>query len=140
MQKVARIFSFLFVFLIACASGEITPVPIEDGDMCSFCKMAISEKQFAAEIVTDDERVLKFDDVGCLLRHRQRAGDNDRPAAIFVTDHDSRQWLKAEAAFFVRSKTVKTPMGSGIVAFSDRSKAENGAVRFEELKPESSSN
>jgi copper chaperone NosL len=125
----------LLSILLACSSGEIKPVPVEDGDMCSFCKMAISEKQFAAEIITDDERVLKFDDVGCLLRYRQKAAGELKPAAIFVSDYDSREWIMAENAFFVKSKTVKSPMGSGIIAYGDRSKAGQDSQKFGELTP-----
>jgi len=132
MRKVFRTGLSLLFLLAACAAGEFTPVPIEEGDMCSFCRMAISEKQFAAEIITDDA-TLKFDDVGCMLRYRQAAADKLDRAAIFVTDLDSRGWLKAEGAFFVRSKTIKTPMGSGIVAFGDRSKAGSDAVTFDAL-------
>lgn len=135
MLKPLKSISFLLVFLIACSSTEIKPVPIENGDMCSFCRMAISEKQFASEIITDDERVLKFDDIGCLLRFRQKASDGLRPAAIFVSDYDSREWVTAEKAFFVKSKTVKTPMGSGIVAYADQSKAGNDSSRLSELTP-----
>ena len=135
MRRAPKVFSFFLVLLIACASGEIKPVPIESSDMCSFCKMAISEKQFAAEIITADEAVLKFDDVGCLLSYRAAAGDKLKAAAIFVTDYETRQWRKAEEAFFARSKTIKTPMGSGIVAYADRSKAGNEGLSFGELKP-----
>jgi copper chaperone NosL len=133
MRKLLRLFLILPVFLAACAAGEIKPEPIEAGDMCSFCKMAISEKRFAAEIITDDERVLKFDDIGCLLRYRQQAGSGLKSAAVYVTDYDSREWLKADAAFFVKSKTIKTPMGSGITAFADRSKAGSESLRFDAL-------
>lgn len=135
MPQPLKISLFLLVFLMACTSGGMSPLPIEDGDMCSFCKMAISQKQFAAEIVTDDERVLKFDDVGCLLHYREQAGASVSNVAIFVTDHESRQWLKAEDAYFTRSKTIKTPMGSGILAFADGSKAGSESMRFQELKP-----
>ena len=133
MRKVPRVFSFLVVLLSACASSEIRPVPIEASDACSFCKMSISQKQFAAEIIAEDEKVLKFDDIGCLLRYRERAGDQLKPAAIFVTDHDSRQWLRAQEAFFVKTE-LKTPMGSGIVAYADKSKAGEGSMKFEDLK------
>lgn len=135
MQRVPRILSFFLVLLVACASGEIKPVPIESSDMCSFCRMAISEKQFAAEIIAADETVLKFDDVGCMLRYRDGSGGKLKAAAIFVTDYDTRQWLKAEDAFFTRSKSVKTPMGSGLIAYADRSKAGADASSFSGLKP-----
>lgn len=124
---------FFLVFAAACASGEVRPVPIENGDMCSFCRMAISEKQFAAEIIAVDETVLKFDDIGCLLRYRKAGGDKLQVAAIYFTDYDTRQWIKADSAVFVRSKNIKTPMGSGILAFADRVKAGSDVVTFDAL-------
>ena len=133
MRKLLKLFLILPIVLAACASGEIKPVPIEAGDMCSFCKMAISEKRFAAEIITDDERVLKFDDVGCLLRYRQQAGNGLKSAAVYVTDYDSREWLKADDAFFVKSGTIKTPMGSSLIAYGDKSKAGSECLRFDAL-------
>jgi copper chaperone NosL len=133
MRKLLRLFLILPIFLAACAAVEIKPEPISDGDMCSFCKMAISEKRFAAEIITEDEEVLKFDDIGCLLRYRQRAGNGLKSAAVYVTDYDSREWLKADDAFFVKSKTIKTPMGSGITAFADQSKAGSESLKFDAL-------
>lgn len=134
MQKPTRLLWLALVLMAACSAGEIKPVPIEDGDMCSSCKMAISEKQFAAEIITEDDAVLKFDDLACLLRYRQGQGDKLKAAAIFVTDYETRQWLKAEDAFFSRSDTVKTPMGGGILAFGDRSKAGSEVLKFVDLK------
>ena len=124
----------ILVVLVACASAEIAPVPLENSDQCSFCRMAISEKQFASQIITEDEQVLKFDDVGCMLRYRKSAGAKLKTAAIFVTDYESRNWVKAEKAAFVRSKTVKTPMASGIIAYTDRSKAGSEAMTFAELE------
>ena len=132
MRRRLKRFLFLLILLPACASG-IQPVPIEASDMCSFCKMAISEKQFAAEIITENEEVLKFDDIGCLLRYRQRVGDQPKAAAIFFVDYETQNWIKAENAFFVKSKTIKTPMGSGIVAFADKAKAGSESLRFDAL-------
>jgi copper chaperone NosL len=133
MRKLLRIFLLAAIFLTSCTSGEIKPVAIESSDMCSFCKMAISEKQFAAEIITTDEKVLKFDDLRCLLKYRQ--ANQIKPAAIFVTDYDSHEWLKAENAFFAKSKTVKTPMGGGILAYSDKTKVGSESMKFDDLKP-----
>lgn len=134
MLRPTKLLWLALVLLAACSAGEIKPVPIEDGDMCSSCKMAISEKQFAAEIITEDEQVLKFDDIACLLRYQKAQGDKLKAAAIFVTDYETRQWLRAEDAFFSRSETVKTPMGGGILAFGDRSKAGSEVLKFADLK------
>lgn len=108
--------------------------------MCSFCRMAISEKRFAAEIITDNEEVFKFDDIGCLLRYRKASADKIKIAAIFVADYETRDWIKADEAFFVRSAAVKTPMSGGILAFADKAKADAEAansktevLRFDKL-------
>lgn len=135
MRKWPRILAFLIFLVAACGTGKIEPVSIEPGDMCSFCRMAISERQFAAEIITDDERVFKFDDIGCLLRFQQATSDISTPAAIFVTDYDSKQWLLASDAFFVRSDTIKTPMGGGIIAFGNKARTDGRGISFKELKP-----
>jgi len=136
MRRRLRKILFLLILLSACASGEIQPVPFEASDMCSLCKMAISEKRFAAEIITENEEVLKFDDIGCLLRYRQKA-ENQPETAVFFVDYETQNWIKADNAFFVKSGTIKTPMGSGIVAFADKAKAGNESLRFDELKPRS---
>jgi len=122
---------FLTVFLAACSSGEIGPVPIESGDMCSFCRMAISEKKFAAEMIMDDESVLKFDDIGCMLRYRKAPANKSNAVATFVMDHASQQWINVENAYFIQSPTLKTPMGGGIAAFEDRANAERLTANYE---------
>lgn len=135
MPKRIKVFlSAVILLLAACSSGEVQPVAIEDSDMCSFCRMAISEKQFAAEIIDVDEKVFKFDDIGCMLRYKQAAGGKLKPVAEFVTDYDLRDWVRAEKAFFTRSATIKTPMGSNIVAFADEQKAGPESMRFDQLK------
>ena len=134
MPKAIRHLLWAAVLLAACSSEAVKPVELEASDMCSFCRMAISERRFAAEIIDQDDNALKFDDIGCMLHYQQAAGDKLKPAAVFVTDVDARQWLPAADAFFVRTASVKTPMGSGIVAYSDPEKAGSFAVRYDQLR------
>lgn len=131
MLRVSKFLIFAVALAALACSGGLKPVDIEEGDMCSLCRMAISEKQFAAEIVTDDA-VMKFDDIGCMLRYRKEKGVNAK-SAVYVADSQTKSWLKAEDAFFTKS-SMKTPMGSGIVAFASADKAGNGAVRFAQLE------
>jgi copper chaperone NosL len=133
MPKLLRIVLLAAMLLSSCGSGEIRPVDIDAGDMCSFCRMAISEKQFAAEIIETGGEVHKFDDIGCMLRYKEAAGDKLDPAATFVTDHGSKTWIRAEDAFFVRSTSIKTPMASGIAAYSSAKEPGAEVLRFEEL-------
>jgi copper chaperone NosL len=90
--------------------------------------MAISQKQFAAQLFDAGESVHKFDDIGCMLRFlSQRPG---KPAAVFVADYDTREWVNEKAALFVRTDKVATPMGSHLLAFADASRAEAAAQKF----------
>ena len=93
--------------------------------MCGHCRMAISQRQFAAEVLDSDENAVKFDDIGCMLRYL--ANGRQEPAAIFVTDYAARQWLDAKAAVFVQGSKVATPMAGGVLAFGGRAKAEVAA-------------
>jgi copper chaperone NosL len=136
MRKVSRTLLVFAALLAACAGVAVKPVDIEANDMCSFCRMAISEKRYAAEIIDQEENVMKFDDIGCMLRYRDAAGATLKPEAIFVADFESREWLLAEKAFFARPANVKTPMGSGIVAYTSREKAGPEAVTFDRLTTE----
>ncbi|HET8549242.1 MAG TPA: nitrous oxide reductase accessory protein NosL [Bryobacteraceae bacterium] len=101
--------------------------------------MAISQKQFAAEIVDASRSAQKFDDIGCMLRYRRV--QTGTPAATFVVDYRTRQWLNAESAHFIHSDKLQTPMGGGFAAFGNQRDAEAAArdfnsrvLRFPELQ------
>src|SRR5690242_18354642 len=40
--------AFVFLSVIGCQTNKTQPVALAPEDMCSYCKMAISEKQYAA--------------------------------------------------------------------------------------------
>lgn len=120
-----------FIFLLAaCGQAEIAPVAIHPEDMCSMCRMAISEKQFAAELITKDGEALKFDDIGCLRDYLKSKADRNQIAAYFVADYESKKWLKAESASFVKSAELATPMGGNLAAFESQDKAKEAAAKF----------
>lgn len=115
------------LLLAACQSTSLTPVELVAEDMCSSCKMAISEKQYAAEALTKEGDAYKFDDIGCLVDFVTAKKNKEPIAAYFVVDVESKQWVKAEAAHFVSSAKFRTPMSGGIVAFRDKAKAQEVA-------------
>lgn len=96
-------------------------------DACARCGMIVSEARFASGYVDSSGQTVAFDDVGELLA--QGAEDPALAAAAFVTDSEEGGWLRAEAAFYVRAPSLATPMGSGVAAFKDRSRAEAFARR-----------
>ena len=121
----------LLALVVACSSGAPEPVQITlDEEACHQCRMAISQQEFAAEIVTTAGSVFYFDDIGCMKRW---ISDNQLPetAGLFVSDYDTRIWLDAKTALYVRSSKLATPMQYGLAAFETRATAKTAAKRLE---------
>jgi copper chaperone NosL len=119
------------VVLAACSGGPPRPVDIVlNEESCRQCRMAISQREFAGELVLEDGRVETFDDIGCLATW-VRETEPPRTAGLFVHDYASGAWLDAREAYFVRSEKLSTPMGSGLAAFEDPSAAREAATRWE---------
>ncbi|HEX4947491.1 MAG TPA: nitrous oxide reductase accessory protein NosL, partial [Blastocatellia bacterium] len=103
------LFILLSLTFSACREAEIKPVDIAAEDVCTHCKMAISEKQFASEIITTDGDALKFDDIGCMQDYLKEKPDT-KIAAHFFMNYETKTWLKGSAAHFVKSKEITSPM------------------------------
>jgi copper chaperone NosL len=137
MFEVKRHAYLIFIFLALCsltsACGKTEPQPVElaPEDMCSFCRMAISEKRFAAELITQDGDTYKFDDIGCLLDFNRGREVTQSIAASFVVDFETQEWVRGEEAYYLRSAELKTPMSHGIVAFKDLGRAEAAAKKYQ---------
>jgi copper chaperone NosL len=130
-------FCFLFFFFISlaflalhgCGSAEIKPVEIYPEDMCSQCRMAISEHVFASEMIMADGEVFKFDDLSCLEKFREKSAGR-KIAATFVKDYETKKWLPYERSVIVQT-SLKTPMGSGKVALADSARAKEFLKNFQ---------
>jgi copper chaperone NosL len=139
-----RLFVIVCVFpwalLAGCGPADLSrPPDVRWGEeACAFCRMIISDDRFGAAIVSDSAPVLKFDDIGCLIR--QEAGQV-RPGSVYwVRGFTGRGWLDAQAASYVLSTKIKSPMDYGVAALSaDESPRElerdpsAKSARFDEL-------
>lgn len=126
----------LVIGLVGCAVSEIKPVDIYPEDNCSQCRMAVSDKSFASEIITEEGEVLKFDDLGCMEKYRKQ-NSATKIKAIFVSDYETKKWMPYEKSVIIQTG-IATPMGSGKVALSDAAKAEEVAGKFPFTKGTSS--
>jgi copper chaperone NosL len=123
----------LAVMLILVTACQTTPdferpPEIRYGeDICERCGMIISEPRFAAAYVTRQGTGKIFDDIGDLLIHSDESGDD--VAVYWVHDFENERWVKATEAYFVASQDLTTPMGHGIVAFSDFERASAWAAK-----------
>jgi len=114
-HKVAAV-ALLLVVLQSCSAG---PQPIKYGsDACDFCKMTIMQKKFANEWVTDKGKVFRFDDVHCLFRFRKA---NTGKGTAYINDFSgTKELVKTNELFFVKSEELKAPMGGHVAAFIDK--------------------
>ena len=108
----------------------IGPVAIAPEDMCAYCKMAISEKRYAAELIDSEGQAFKFDDIGCMVNFIKSKKNTTKIVAYFVMDFDERQWTKADDAYYVRSSELTTPMNGGIIAFKNQSTAQEAIGKY----------
>lgn len=120
----------LLLFATSCGNRPLRPVEIEASDICAQCKMAISEKRYAAEIAGVYDNIIKFDNIDCMVRYAAANGLREKAPAWFVMDSEGREWLDARQAFLVKSASIPGPMGSGVLALKDSAAADDLARRF----------
>jgi len=118
----------LLVVLVACqAQTDLSQPPeiVYGEDVCTECGMIISEPRFASAYYTQDGEARSFDDIGGMLTHH--AEQQEDVAQFWVHDYETEEWIVAEEAFYVSGKELHTPMGYGVVAFSNQERAQNFA-------------
>lgn len=111
---------FLFLGLAACRDKiDTAPHEIHYGeDVCERCKMIISDKRFAAQLIDQKGTALKFDDVGCMSDYLKESGqEGPKPLAIYVADFATGKWLDAGKAAYLLNPELRSPMGYNIAAF-----------------------
>ena len=132
--KTGGILSALLALTLVACSGK--PEPIEYGrESCAFCKMAITDPRFAAEIVTKKGKVYKFDSIECMIA-ATLDGTVD-PAEVkryWVKDFETREWVDAERALFLQSPKMRSPMGVNLVAFATREHMEAFKMKYDGLE------
>lgn len=94
-----------------------------DSDVCEVCGMAIADDEHATQIILENERSLKFDDLGDLYVWIDENGEDDI-GEKFVRDFYTKEWLVLEDATFVFNEEIDTPMGFGVISFKDKTGAE----------------
>jgi len=132
------LFSALFVATFGGCEKRDWRLPEKmhwDRDMCERCKMAISERKYAVDVVDPQtHRHYKFDDIGCaILWFKEEHLDWGDKAIIWIKDGKTGKWIDARKAWYSTNKI--TPMGYGFTAYANKADAGSGEViDFEEVK------
>lgn len=115
----------LALVITACggAASASGPPEINYGrDICIECGMIIDAPRFAAGYRLADGTEKTFDDLGGLII-QGREFDELQGADVWVSDFEEEVLIEAESAFYVPTMGVNSPMGHGILAFSEESRA-----------------
>ena len=111
------------------ASADGPPEIIVDHTTCAHCGMFVSEPAFAAAYRTVGGEARVFDDIGCLLDAVKKERE-PRQARFWFHDLQSAEWIAGEAATFVRTAHLHTPMGGSLMAYRDKRQAEDAVSRY----------
>jgi hypothetical protein len=100
---------------------------IWDKTPCAECRMAVSERRFAAQLQTGDGEILDFDDSGCLVRFLE----DHEPVVHAIYFHHLREerWLTAAEVAFVEARPSPMAFNLGAV---DRGTP--GALTFDDVR------
>jgi len=124
MKKYSFLLFILFFSLLAFEGCEKKPLGAVakmhwDRDMCERCKMAISERKFAVQVIDPHSgKVYKFDDIGCAVLWMDEMGFPwKNQAIIWITDAKTGAWIDAREARYTEGAI--TPMAYGFSAYSE---------------------
>jgi copper chaperone NosL len=110
----------LLAILGAAACAANGPAGLDtQNDACAWCRMAVSDPRFAAQLAIPGEDPLFFDDVGCLADYLLAKGELTPGARAWVADHRTKAWVDATTAVYTRVGTLEAPMRSHLVAHAD---------------------
>ncbi len=118
------------IFITGCGGGENNKAAvnaddvIEGVDICDVCHMGVANDEFATQLVLENGKVLKFDDIGCQHIYKRDIKPDANIAAEYVRDYYTLEWVHMHEATFVYDESLQTPMGFGIYSFKDKESAE----------------
>ncbi|WP_337844077.1 nitrous oxide reductase accessory protein NosL [Thermus sp.] len=95
-------------------------------DACPYCFMTILDARHAAQAINPQGKASFYDDPACLLDQLNGWGGPELKAQeVYLADfrgsqRDKPLWVEAGKALLYHHPSIRTPMGSGLLAFGSR--------------------
>ncbi|HDR4419923.1 TPA: nitrous oxide reductase accessory protein NosL [Bacillus cereus] len=116
---------FFVVTIVGCGKKQAEAVAIDEKhDKCDICQIGVMDNQFATEVILENGKALKFDDIGCMYKWME-INPGEKTKEKFVRDYDSKEWISLEDATYVYDKTITTPMAYNVISFENKKDAES---------------
>lgn len=123
--RVLGILVVALVVLVGCGDNKqsLDPPKINYGvDMSEMGMPVVDERFTVATLPTDSKEWLLFDDIGEFLKYHQNVSDDFQ--VMWVPDHNTKEWVKAEDAWFVQAdEFCYSPMKWCVAAFAEEESA-----------------
>ncbi|PLY09498.1 MAG: hypothetical protein C0626_11040 [Arcobacter sp.] len=123
------VFLFFAIFFISCSDSTSSENDIKkihwDRDMCDRCRMVISEKKFAVQVINPHtNKTFLFDDLGCAISWFEEENQPwIKEAKIWINDAHNGSFIDAKEAIYTKENI--TPMGYGFSAYTQKTKPKN---------------
>ena len=128
-QVAMMLMAFGLFSLFSCGSTGPQPIKINK-DTCAYCKMTITNPNFATQLTTKKGRYYLFDDIVCMADYKK--SNTDIEYDILYTADFSRpsDFIDVEKALFLHSDSLRSPMGGNIAGFAERDSLQKIQARF----------
>ncbi len=116
-------YSFIFILLTILTACKLEPQPIFFGsDVCSNCKMTITDGRYGAEIISKKGKIYKFDSAECMIQFlKSKEIQAENIHQFLITDFATPEnFTDAKTAHFLISQNLPSPMGADLTGFSSR--------------------
>ncbi|MCS6868112.1 MAG: nitrous oxide reductase accessory protein NosL [Thermus sp.] len=100
-------------------------------EACPYCFMTLLDARHAAQAVNPQGKAFFYDDPACLLDQLNGwGGPSLRAREVYLADYGEStrsepRWVPAEGAILYHHPRIRTPMGSGLLAFARREALES---------------
>lgn len=125
------------VGLVGCVRSPLSgPPELRVGrEECAECGMLVNEDRCsgAALIDREGERLyVFFDDIGCMLDYEHDKAGTIGVLEPYVHDYTTRRWIPSALGVYLLAseERLRTPMGSGIVAFASTDAAKHAQKEY----------
>lgn len=106
-----------------------------DRDMCERCKMVVSDRQHATQVINPStKRSYMYDDIGCAILwfDEEKISWADK-AKIWMTDISTGKWIDARTALYDTNNITSMAFGFGAHENNSTVKSGEEIINFEEM-------
>jgi len=122
-DSMGRFFMLIF-FVVVLGNCSYKPEPIDYGkDACAACKMTIVDNRYAAELITQKGKVLKFDAIECLFNYKSTNLKDEEIHSEWVCDFSNPgNFINLRNAYFLHTEAFQSPMGLDVLCVPSEAK------------------